>query len=363
MKRLALCLCLLFAFSASANSVEDALCRTTSEPVVRMVHEEKLCRSFSRALALLPATMTDDAKALLTPENLTLMGTMTAAWLGSQGVPIVGEVVDGALLILGVALLASQAADLTHYLWTYVNRARTARSTAELDEAATSLARALSLVGINVVAFILTKKVMAEMPRGPPSPLGELALPQGGRVAAAALERAPSVSAPVVLMARGSGGSRKPPEREGRPPKKPDPAAFEKWMSKAKRRLLREKPKQAYAFQKKYAGEEEILAQGGGEEVWADGARASDAHLLDTKHVGKPETSPFIEGSACDEGIRQLIRADEAKQFSRYAAIIADPSTPAVGLEIIVNDARAVPYFESLLAELGIPGRVVVKPE
>lgn len=74
MKGLALCLSLVFAFSASANSVEEALCRTTSEPVARMEHTEKLCRSFSRALAALPAAMTDDARALLTPENLTLLG-------------------------------------------------------------------------------------------------------------------------------------------------------------------------------------------------------------------------------------------------------------------------------------------------
>jgi hypothetical protein len=40
-----------------------------------------------------------------------------------------------------------------------------------------------------------------------------------------------------------------------------------------------------------------------------------------------------------------------------------DPATPVVGLEVIVNDARAVPFFEALLAEFRIPGRVVIKPE
>ncbi|QRK12622.1 hypothetical protein JQX13_22880 [Archangium violaceum] len=87
MKGLALCLGLLLAFSASANSLQ-------------------LCRSFSRALAALPATMTDDAKALLTPANLAFMGTPTAAWIGSRGIPIVGEAVDVALLALGVTLQA-----------------------------------------------------------------------------------------------------------------------------------------------------------------------------------------------------------------------------------------------------------------
>ncbi len=364
MKGLALCLGLLFAFSASAKSAEDALCRTTSLPVARMEKEEKLCRAFSRALSELPATMTEDARVLLTPENLALMGTLTAVWLGSQGVPVAGEVVDAALLALGVSLLAGQAVDLTQFLWTFVNRATSARSTAELDEAATALARALSMVGINVVAFILTREALAKAPRGPPPPTPEFALPQGGRVAATAMERVPSsVTAPAVMMAGGSGGNREPPEGESRPAKKPDPVVFEKWIRKAQRRSPRETPEKAIDFQKKHAGAEEILVEGGGKKVWADGARASDAHLLDTKHVDKPGTSPFIEGSACDERIRQIIRKEEADQFSRYAAVISDPATPAVGLEVIVNDVRAFPFFEALLAEFGIPGRVVLKPK
>jgi hypothetical protein len=357
--------CLLLALPAAANSLDDALCRTTSLPVARMEQSEKLCRSFARALTELPAAMTQEARALLTPENLAAMGALTAAWLGTQGVPVVGQAVDAALLALGVTLLIAQTGELVDGLWRYANLVTAARSMAELDEAATHLARVLSMAGINVVAFILTKKAVTKAPRGPPSPpAAELALPRGGRVAASAMDRAPSssVSAPAVLMA-GGGPGRESPEREGRPPKQPDPAAFEKWIGKAKRRVPQNTPEKAFDFQKKHAGPEEILVEGGGAKVWADGARASDAHLLDTKHVEKPGTSPFVEGSACDERIRKIIRADEEKQFSRYAAVILDPATPAVGLEVIVNDARAVSFFEALLAEFGIPGRVVVKPE
>jgi hypothetical protein len=56
------------------------------------------------------------------------------------------------------------------------------------------------------------------------------------------------------------------------------------------------------------------------------------------------------------------MRADVRKEFLRYAAVIRDPASPAVALEVITNDARAVPFFESVLAELGIPGNVVVRP-
>jgi len=100
---------------------------------------------------VLPGAMTQEARVLLTPETLALMGTLTAAWVGSQGVPIVGQAVDAALLSLGVTLLISD------------------------------------------------------------SP-GEFALPQGGRIAERAIGRAASpaspvssATAPALLMAGGPG--------------------------------------------------------------------------------------------------------------------------------------------------------------
>ena len=121
-----------------------------------------------------------------------------------------------------------------------------------------------------------------------------------------------------------------------------------------------ETPEAPYAFQKRNAGPEEILVEGGGVKVWADGARARDAHLLEMKYVEKPETSPFIEGSSCNEVVRVAIREKKLNQLKRYAEIIRDPTTPAAGLEIVVNEGRAVSYFESLMRDLDIPGRVVV---
>ena len=81
-----------------------------------------------------------------------------------------------------------------------------------------------------------------------------------------------------------------------------------------------------------------------------------------TSHVDKPEISPFIEGSRCSEVIRDMIRKKELEQMRRYAAILKDPATPAVGLELILNDARAAPFFEALMRESGVPGRIVAIP-
>jgi hypothetical protein len=56
------------------------------------------------------------------------------------------------------------------------------------------------------------------------------------------------------------------------------------------------------------------------------------------------------------------LAAPFTNEFRSYAAVIADGTTPAVAMEVVINDARALPFFERLLRALGIPGEVVVKP-
>lgn len=345
MRIITLLLCLGLALPASANSVEDALCKRASSPVEQMEPSEKLCRSFILALGQVPDAATAEVQALLTPENLATMAALNAAWLGSQGVPIVGQVVDVALLTMGVVLLAAQAADLSRALWAYANFSIGARSRSDLEEAATQLARAISLAGINVVTFILTKKVATKLNRRPPSAPPQPATPRGTpALGSEASTRAP-VLASVVM----------------RPSKVLDLKAFASWIASSRKRAVNAQTP-AMEYQSARAGKQEVLVKGGGEEIWADGSRLEDAHLLEVKHVEKPDSSPFIAGSTCEEFIRSMIREKERIQLKRYAAVIGDPETPAVGLEIIVNDARAAPFFELLMHELGIPGQVVVRP-
>lgn len=42
--------------------------------------------------------------------------------------------------------------------------------------------------------------------------------------------------------------------------------------------------------------------------------------------------------------------------------MINDPAAPVKGLEVITNDARAVPFFEDLMRTNNVPGQVVIKP-
>jgi hypothetical protein len=296
---------------------------------------------------------------------MALMVGMTGAWVGTQGIPVVGQAVDATVLTLGVVLLTAQSAALTDALWQYANLTTNARSHAELDAAARYLSRAISTVGINIVAFVLTKRAIGK--KGPPGsvgpPYGQLVTAQGGPSISPAAVGTQRLSAPAPALAMAS--SAPPPprmeSRQGKPSKSVDPKAFAEWLQRFQKRAARKTP-EAYGYQQKHAGPEEILVRGGGEQVWADGPRMDKARLVEAKFVDAPEKSPFIPDSKCDPKIRRWILQELVEEFRRYAAVIADPRTPAVALEVVTNDARAASFFESLLHSLNIPGEVIIKP-
>jgi hypothetical protein len=363
MRLLACCLGLLLAAPASANSFVDAMCGQASVQVVQMAAPEKLCRSFALALPKLPTAVSEDARELLTPENLAAMVALTAAWVGTQGVPVVGQAVDAALLALGVTLLMIQAAEIAESLWKYANHAREARTLSELDAAATFLAQAISRAGINVVAFVLTKRALGKVRPPPPAAAPRLSTPQGSLGSSAILSAAepatlpPAVAATGLLaQAPGQGGG-----TQALRMKTPEPKKFEEWLARAVRTPVREESP-ATRYQVKQAGPDELTVSGGGSTVRADGARTSEALLLEVKHVESPSTSPYVPGSGCSEYVRLKVQEELMNQFGRYAAVIRDPATPAVGLEVITNEARAAAYFEALMKEAGVPGRVTVSP-
>lgn len=366
MRTILCCLGFLFATPAFSNSIEDDLC-PKAPSFSEMQMPERLCRSFIRALEKMPAETTKEVHAMLSPESLAIMAGVTAAWVGSQGIPIVGQAVDAALLVMGVIALASQTAVVTDSLWNYVKYASEARDDNGLETAATHLARAMATVGVSVVTFILTKKV-AGKPKTRPEPSAPLPEPlpvvAGGYASSAVRSTAgviPGTSVAPALATTGSrsGGGRVAPVKAK--PKKVNLKAFKGWLDKAPRRPAPER-REAYQYQRKHAGQEEMLVSGGGKQIWADGARLDSARLVEVKHIGSADNSPFISGSKCDDYVRSMIQEEIAEEFSRYASVINDPQTPAVALEVVINDSRAVPFFETLLRQFEIPGKVIVRP-
>ena len=210
MRNLVLCLSLWIAVPAWANSLEDRVCEKAPESVAQMADSQKLCRSFVMALEKVPGAVTGEVLALLTPENLAAMGTLTSAWMVSQGVPGVGQAVDAALLTLGVVLMAAQAADLTNALWEYAKKSLGARKQEDLEAAADHLSRAIALAGVNVVTLILTKKVAGRLKRSPPSEPPLRSAPPPGTPAVDYPGQA-SLPSSVHMAANSHGGARSRP--------------------------------------------------------------------------------------------------------------------------------------------------------
>ncbi|NEP12189.1 MAG: hypothetical protein F6K14_18665 [Symploca sp. SIO2C1] len=119
---------------------------------------------------------------------------------------------------------------------------------------------------------------------------------------------------------------------------------------------------QRHRFQIRHCGVEEIRVRDGGEEIWADGINFQTGQLLEAKFIGNPVNSPYISNSNVPPFIRNKAARDVENEFRRYAAVINDPETPVVELQVIVNIEEAVPFFESLLSQFNLPGSVIVLP-
>jgi len=149
----------------------------------------------------------------------------------------------------------------------------------------------------------------------------------------------------------------------GQPPKLPQQAkAFEEWASKLPtRRTPSQDPEDKYEIAQ--TGPLNYRVQGAGQKpVWADGLRATDGHVLEAKYIANAAISPYVDGSSCPAFLRTKALGELVSEFERYAAVVRDVSNPVVGLEVIVSDAKAAPFFERLMAQFSIPGQVVVRP-
>ena len=115
-------------------------------------------------------------------------------------------------------------------------------------------------------------------------------------------------------------------------------------------------------YQENVAGIEEFEITGNNSRIWADGLERSTGSVLEAKHIGNPESSPYIPNSSAPQFIRDQIVGQFRDELRRYADVIADPSNPLTKLDIITNNQGAKDFFESLLREYNIPGQVIIRP-
>jgi hypothetical protein len=112
-------------------------------------------------------------------------------------------------------------------------------------------------------------------------------------------------------------------------------------------------------FEITHTGSHNFRLSGGNEEFWADGLRYDT--ILESKYIKNPARSPFIEGSEVPDFIRNKIVREVKNEFGRIKSIIDDPKNPLSKVEVITNDTRAQKFFENLMKELDINGKVIIK--
>ena len=116
----------------------------------------------------------------------------------------------------------------------------------------------------------------------------------------------------------------------------------------------------ASQYEIKHTGPYNYTVSGGGAKFDIDGYRGST--ILEAKHVGKPRTSPYVPGSSCPEAVRSKILHETRDELDRARKIVRSGSTPFKSIEVITNSPDAKRFFEGLLKEMRVPGKVRVEP-
>jgi len=106
------------------------------------------------------------------------------------------------------------------------------------------------------------------------------------------------------------------------------------------------------------AGPVEYDVNHNGISVRADGIRPQDCSFLESKYA-YPGYSAYIPGTITNRpGYVAGVHAQTLELISRYGAIVLDPTSPIVRLEIITNTPESQMFLRHLLG--AVPGDVVI---
>jgi hypothetical protein len=142
-----------------------------------MSNTDKLGVAIRHAALRLPAEARDQAMALVDPANLAIMAGALAVWVGAQATPV-GWVVNIAMIGVGVAATGAVAVQVARELRDFALGVLSADDTADLRVAGDHLAKAVVLVGVDLVVALLLKKAIVKVrqPKMPKLESGETKL-------------------------------------------------------------------------------------------------------------------------------------------------------------------------------------------
>jgi len=117
----------------------------------------RLEASIIKAARLLPEDIGKQLLALTSPAALATMAATVVLWAGSHFIGI-GEIADIILLVVGWAAVGGVAVEAGSKLCDFATKTYNAHDEADLDAAASDLAQAITLIGVNTVMALLLKK-------------------------------------------------------------------------------------------------------------------------------------------------------------------------------------------------------------
>ncbi|WP_218079642.1 hypothetical protein [Anthocerotibacter panamensis] len=130
--------------------------------IPQMNSAQKLGAVLKHTLPLLPTQVRSKVEAPFAPEALALLAGMAGVWAASHAVGI-GEVIDLVLLGVGITALGTEVVTIAQDLVGFVNGVLQAQTEADLEKAAEHLARAVAVVGVDVVAAVLTHQALKQV--------------------------------------------------------------------------------------------------------------------------------------------------------------------------------------------------------
>jgi hypothetical protein len=147
----------LTSFANLQNSAPSNVSTALNKPVSEMTMEQKVAVAIWRSLPLLPRNIWNQVKELLSPFALSIMVVILIAWAVSHFFGV-GEVVDVIILIIGVITIGPIIYQAVIELIEFAAKSIWAKSESDLDQAAAHFAKAVSLIGIQIVMALLLKK-------------------------------------------------------------------------------------------------------------------------------------------------------------------------------------------------------------
>ena len=116
----------------------------------------------------------------------------------------------------------------------------------------------------------------------------------------------------------------------------------------------------ANKYEIKHTGPYNYTVTGGGESFAIDGYRGTT--ILDAKHAGKLDKSPFVPGSSCPAPVRKKILDEVREELRRARVIIESGESPFTSVEIITNSRESQTLFQDMLKESRLTGTVRFEP-